>query len=238
MIHPNPLFARVLLAATVVLFASCSKQEAPTATAEPSTAQAAPAAPPIALDPEISAELAARLVRDHAPVLGPPQAPVTLVEFLDPACEGCAAFSPIVKQIQLLYPDELRVVVRFAAFHQGSDEAVRLLVAAQKQGKFDSTLDALFERQQEWASHHAPNVEQAWKIAADAGLNIAKARRDASSASADEVLRIDGEDVVALKVDRTPTFFVNARALSQFGPDPLLNLVKQEVEKARAAARP
>jgi protein-disulfide isomerase len=161
---------------------------------------------------------------------------VTITEFLDPACEGCAAFAPIVKQIQLLYPEEVRVVVRYAAFHQGSDEAVRLLEAARQQGKFEPVLEALFQRQPEWASHHAPNIEMAWKIAGESGLNLARARRDARTPQADQVLRQDGEDVVELKVERTPTFFVNGRSMTNFGPQPLLDLVKQEVEKTKAVS--
>jgi protein-disulfide isomerase len=198
-------------------------------------AEPAPSAAPAELNPALPADLASRLVRDHSPVIGPAQAPVTIVEFLDPACEGCAAFSPVVKQIQLLYPDQVRVVVRYAAFHEGSDEAVRLLVAAQQQGKLESTLDALFERQQEWASHHAPDIAQAWKIAAASGLELARARRDAKGPQADQVLRADGEDLVALQVERTPTFFVNGRTLTQFGPNELMELVKQEVAKSAPA---
>lgn len=227
-------YAVAMLLGCATLLAACSKQEPPPPAPVVAEAPAA-AAPVIAVDPAVSADLAARLVRDHSPVIGPAQAPVTIVEFLDPACEGCAAFAPVVKQIQLLYPNEVRVVVRFAAFHEGSDEAVRLLVAAQEQKKFEPTLDALFERQQEWASHHAPNIEQAWQVARASGVNIARARKDARNARADEVLKVDGEDVVALKVDRTPTFFVNGRALSTFGPNELLNLVKQEVAKTSPA---
>jgi protein-disulfide isomerase len=226
-------YAVAMLAGCMTLLAACSKQEAPPPAPTPAAAApAAPVAPPADLNPALAPEFAARLVRDHSPVVGPAQAPVTIVEFLDPACEGCAAFSPIVKQIQLLYPAEVRVVSRFAAFHQGSDEAIRLLVAAHQQQKFETTLDALFERQQEWASHHAPNVAQAWEIAGASGVDLVRARRDAKSAQADKVLSIDGKDVVALTVVQTPTFFVNGRALTTFGPNQLLDLVKQEVAKA------
>ena len=224
------IIAAAMLVACATVLVACSKPEPPPA---PVAAEAPAAAAPVnEVNPPVSAELAARLVRDHSPVIGPAQAPVTIVEFLDPACEGCAAFSPVVKQIQLLYPKEVRVVVRFAAFHPGSDEAVRLLVAAQQQNKFEPALDALFERQQEWASHHAPNIEQAWNVAGASGVKLARARKDARGTAADTVLKVDGEDVVALKVDRTPTFFVNGRALSTFGPNELLELVKQEVAKS------
>ena len=232
---PTAGLARIIALGILSAVGACSRQETPPPAA-PDTAPATQApAPAVELNPALSPDLAARLVRAHSPVLGPAQAPVTITEFLDPACEGCAAFSPIVKQIQLLYPQEVRVVVRFAAFHQGSDEAVRLLEAARQQGKFEVVLDALFERQQEWASHHAPSLEAAWKIAGESGLNLTRARRDARTPQADAVLRQDGEDVVALKVERTPTFFVNGRSMTNFGPQPLAELVKQEVAKSQPA---
>ena len=46
-----------------------------------------------------SAAPAPPLIRPHTPTLGPANAKVHLVEFLDPACEGCRAFYPVVKQI-------------------------------------------------------------------------------------------------------------------------------------------
>ena len=38
------------------------------------------------------------LIRSDSPTLGSVNAPVTIVEFLDPECESCAAFAPIVKK--------------------------------------------------------------------------------------------------------------------------------------------
>jgi protein-disulfide isomerase len=61
------------------------------------------------------------LVRSHSPVIGPTDAPVTIVEFFDPSCEACRAFYPIVKQIMAGYPNEVRLVLRYAPFHEGSD---------------------------------------------------------------------------------------------------------------------
>ena len=44
-------------------------------------------------------ENASTFIRDHSRTLGSDGARVYLVEFMDPACETCAAFSPFVKQI-------------------------------------------------------------------------------------------------------------------------------------------
>ncbi len=202
------------------------------AAAESVTPAPAPAPPGVA---PLAPDLAARLVRFHSPVIGRADAPVTIVEILDPACEACSAFAPLMKQILFVHPNDVRVVVRYAAFHAGSEEAIRVLDAARRQGKFDETLTGLFDRQQEWASHAAPNPAQAWQIAADSGVNIAKARKDARSASVDGLLRQESEDLVALKVERTPTFFVNGRPLPSLSPQQLLELVDSEVRRAQQA---
>ncbi len=180
---------------------------------------------PVALSPE----LAARLVRPHSPVLGAAKARVTVVEVLDPACEACRAFAPVVEQLLFLHPADVRVVVRFADFHPPSQEAIRLLEAARKQGKFHEVLSALFERQQEWASHTAPDSARVWKIAGEVGVDVARARKEAGAASVDDFLRLEAEDLIALKVERTPTFFVNGKLLVDFGPKQLFDLVNQEV---------
>jgi protein-disulfide isomerase len=178
----------------------------------------------------LPADLLAHLVRADSPVLGKVTAKVTLVEFLDPACEACSAFAPIVRQIQFLYPDDVRVVVRFADFHPGSEEAIRILLAAQRQHRVEEVLAALFARQEEWASHHSPSIDAAWKIAAAAGLDVKAARKAAASPEIANRLREEGEDITALKVERTPTFYVNGKLLEDFGAEQLMNLVKSEVQ--------
>ncbi len=221
---------RILPLIGVAALAACAKTE-PTADT-PTAAAPAPAAAPAAEQAAatLTPEQQAALVRPHSPVLGNPTAPVTVVEFLDPACEACRAYEPLVKQILFMYPQEVRVVVRFAAFHQGSDEAIRLLYAAQRQRKFDKVLTALFDGQDQWAPHHAPNLDSAWQLAGAAGLSLASARNDARSGAATDLLRVDGEDGLLLKVDRTPTFFVNGRPLENFGAEQLMALVAEEVK--------
>jgi protein-disulfide isomerase len=232
----NPFTGLTTSLLCALLLAACS-DKAPPADAAATSAPArtspttAPATDPA---PALSVEQLSRLVRPSSPVLGPADAPVTLVEFLDPACEACRAYAPVVKQVMFLYPREVRVVVRFADFHPGSADAIRLLAASRQQGKFEPLLAALFEGQDQWASHHQPNVEEAWKIAATQGVNLARARRDAAAPEVDAFLKQEAEDIIALQVQRTPTFFVNGKPLAEYGPEPLLELVSQEVKAATA----
>ena len=236
----KPLSLLFVIAATAALLGCSPKADAPAAAAPaagattPAPAPAAAQQPPAGGEP-LAPELVARLIRPHSPILGPAHAPVTIVEFLDPACGACAAYSSVVKQIQLLFPKEVRVVVRFAAFHRGSDEAIRILDAARRQGKFEPVLDALFEGQPEWAQQPMPNLERAWQIAGAQGVDLVRARRDAADAAADAVISVDDKDLTALQVERTPTFFVNNRPLPEFSAEELMNLVKAEVERTQKA---
>jgi protein-disulfide isomerase len=186
--------------------------------------------------PPVLAVSGETLVRSHSPVIGPETAPVTIVEFFDPACEACRAMYPYVKQILAEYPTQTRLVVRYTPLHAGSDVAVRILEAARAQGKFETILEVLLARQPEWASHHAPNLEAAWELAALAGLDIERARREAFTPAVDAVLAQDLADARTHAVRKTPTFFVNGKPLPSFGPQQLYDLVSEEVRLQPAAA--
>lgn len=174
-----------------------------------------------------------RLVRFHSPVFGPGNAPVTIVEFFDPACETCRAFYPIVKDIMRQYPNEVRLVIRYAPFHAGSDQVVKLLEASKRQNKYLPVLESVLDAQPQWADHGKPNVDLAYRAAQAAGLDIAKAQADAQGADIAAVLKQDVEDLTALEVTKTPTFFVNGRGLPSFGDQQLRSLVAEEVAKTR-----
>lgn len=171
------------------------------------------------------------LVRFHSPVFGPAQAPVTIVEFFDPSCEACRAFYPYVKKILAENPNDVRLVLRYVLFHQGSEEVARMLEAARKQNLYSQVLEAVLAAQPGW--HDDPKVAAAWVAAEGAGLDVEKARADMHTPGVDAVLETDMQDVKTVGIRGTPTFFVNGRALSEFGPEPLRDLVRSEVAKAR-----
>ncbi|MGX5915198.1 DsbA family protein [Aliidiomarina sp. Khilg15.8] len=165
--------------------------------------------------------------RAHSPSLGPDDAPVTIVEFFDPSCEACRAFYPFVKDILDDNPGEVRLVIRYALFHRGSEEVARMLEAAREQDLYERVLEAVLITQPNW--HDDPTVAAAWEAAAAVGLDTEQAREDMNSAKIDAVLRTDMEDLETLGVQRTPTFFVNGKPLPSFGPDQLVELVQSEI---------
>ncbi|GIX54925.1 protein-disulfide isomerase [Sphaerotilus sulfidivorans] len=174
-----------------------------------------------------------RLVRPHSPVFGPKAAPVTIVEFFDPACESCRYFYPIVKDILKKHPDDVRLVLRYAPFHRGSEQVVALLVAAKLQNQYQPVLEAILDAQPQWADHGMPNIGIAFKVAQQTGLDMDKAATQAQSPETQAVIRQDMQDLTSLGVTKTPTFFVNGRSLLNFGPEQLAALVAEEVAKVK-----
>ena len=170
------------------------------------------------------------LVRPYSPVLGPKNAPVTIVEFFDPACEACRAFHPVVKQILQKHGDAVRVVIRYTPFHgEASLKAIRILEAARMQNIFEPVLEAILREQSKWASHGAPNVGLILEIAADAGLDTEAARTQILAPSVTAIINQDSADVKTVGVRGTPTFFVNGKPLNPFGRSELLQMVASEV---------
>lgn len=167
----------------------------------------------------------AALIRMHSPTLGKAEAPVVIVEFLDPACETCRAFYPRVKQLMAANPDKIRLVLRYAPFHNGSDKVVALLEAARMQGKFWPVLEALLASQAQWAPHHTPQVALAWPHLEGLGLNMEQMAFDLTSPDIAKVIEQDLADARTLNVTKTPEFFVNGKPLPSFGFEQLQRLV-------------
>jgi protein-disulfide isomerase len=174
------------------------------------------------------------LVRASSPVFGNPAAKVTIVEFFDPACETCRAFYPLVKTIVNSSFGQVRLVVRHAPLHQGSDTAVKILEAARLQGQYWPAVERALAGQPQWAAHGNARPELIWDLIADLGLDMAKARADADSPAVAQLLAQDIADMKALKVDRTSGFFVNGTPLRDFGEAQLRALVDQEIKKMKA----
>jgi len=171
-----------------------------------------------------------KFIRDYSTVIGNSDAKVTLVEFLDPSCETCRAFYPIVKDIMAKYDGKIKHVIRYAPFHKDSDYIVKLLEATKKQGKYEETLEALFRYQNQWVQHHNPNIPIVWKLMAHIGLDIEQLKKDFNDPALDALIAQELADVKTLGVKKTPQFFVNGKMLQVFGQKQLIELIESELK--------
>lgn len=169
------------------------------------------------------------LVRPGAKTLGPPDAKVHIVEFMDPGCETCSAFHPFVKELIDDNPGKVRVSIRYLPLHEGADTMVKVLEAADRQGKYWETLHLMFETQSIWASHHHPQPDKIWPFLPHIGLDVEAIRRDMNAPEINAILQRDMADARALGLRKTPSFFVNGEPLRTFGREPLRRLVDAAV---------
>ncbi|MEQ1883353.1 MAG: DsbA family protein, partial [Burkholderiales bacterium] len=127
----------------------------------------------------------------------------------------------------------VNLVLRYAALHKGSEEAVKILEAARMQkDMYWPVLEAMLAAQPVWASHDRPQPGLIWDYIKETGIDIAKAKADMNDPRIVQILKQDMADVATLKVTGTPTFFVNGKPLIDFGPDQLKNLVDKEARGA------
>ncbi len=179
-----------------------------------------------------------QLVRADSPTLGAADAPVTIVEFLDPECESCRAFNPAVKKILKEYDGKVRLVVRYMPLHPNSLSAATFTEAAGEQGKYWQAQELLFQKQPEWGTKHGPSPGPTADITALFKKYAMELRLDTTkmdSAFAENryagKLERDKKDGQALGVRQTPTIFVNGRKLARLYEADLKSLIEEELKQ-------
>ncbi|MFZ3160017.1 MAG: thioredoxin domain-containing protein [Rhodoferax sp.] len=186
---------------------------------------------------EAAAQLAqqnmAALVRADAPSFGKPDAPVHIVEFFDPACGTCREFYPMVKALMAQHPGQIRLSLRYAPFHPGSDTVVKVLEASRQQGRFEATLEALFARQDVWVQNHTANAQLTGPLLAPLGMDLAQLQNDANAPEVATIIARDLADAKTLNVTMTPEYFVNGKPLPRFGFAELKQLVNDALANAK-----
>ena len=166
---------------------------------------------------------------DKSFTYGNENAKVHIVEFFDPACGACANFHFFLKKIIEKHPDDIKVTLRYAPFFKGSKYVARILEASRKQGKFMEVLELLFKKQDKWASHTNPNLNAIWELLPYLSLDIDKLINDMKDSQISIIIDRDIKDGGSLKINQTPTYFVNAKPLLKFGAKQLEALINSEL---------
>lgn len=151
--------------------------------------------------------------KDH--IFGNPEAKVVMIEYSDFQCPACAAYQPLVKQVANEYKDSLEFVYRHFPLpqHQNAKTSARAAEAAAKQNKFWEIHDLLFEKQTSWENSGNPeNIFS--EYAASLGLNTDQFKKDYNSSEIKDKVNQSYTDATFLRLDHTPTFFVNGKEIS------------------------
>src|SRR5688572_16423232 len=170
------------------------------------------------------------LVAPYDGVLGPKDAPVTIVEFSDFQCPYCKRGADTVHQIAKEYPKDVRIVFKHnpLSFHKDAFLASEASMAAGEQGKFWEYHDKLFANQQKL---DRASLEQ---YAQELQLDMAKFKSAIESgkfkAQIDESIKY----AQSVGARGTPTFFVNGKLVRGAQPfDQFKPTIEQELAYAK-----
>jgi cyclophilin family peptidyl-prolyl cis-trans isomerase/protein-disulfide isomerase len=146
---------------------------------------------------------------------GPSSATVTIIEYADFQCPGCAMLSTILKDLRAAYPEDLQVVYRHFPLESANDKAVIAAQAAEaagKQGKFWEMHDMLYETQAAWTDLAPADFEQWVKArAANLGLDIQTFSADLHSPGVENKIKSAEETGNQIGLPGIPLLVVNGQ---------------------------
>ncbi|MEK0346606.1 MAG: thioredoxin domain-containing protein, partial [Nitrosopumilus sp.] len=108
--------------------------------------------------------LSMKISVDNDPIIGNPDAPITIIEFSDFQCPFCARFYtqtlPLIHE-EYIEQGKVKLVFRDFPIQSIHPNALPASVAAEcanEQGKFKEMHDTLFENQNEWSRQETANA--------------------------------------------------------------------------------
>ena len=149
--------------------------------------------------------------------LGPANAPVTITEYASMTCPHCAAFNETVfPKIKSEYIDSGKVRYVFREFpldiKAAAGSMLARCIAKDDAGKYFAVIDMLFKQQNDWVVKNT--TETLTRIGKQAGLS----QQAVEDCLKDQALldKIAADQKFAnevLKVNSTPTFFINGEMI-------------------------
>lgn len=175
----------------------------------------------------VSLSLALQSAAQSAPTSQPATDSVRIVLFSDFQCSYCAQFARTFRELQSKGVEGVRTIVQFKHFplriHPAAQLAHQASQAAGEQGKFWEMHDLLF------ANQSAVKADDLAQYALKLGLDLNRFMNDLYSDRLKQLIEADKAEGERLRVNGTPTFFVNGKSHSgNHSIDELRHLVKAE----------
>jgi protein-disulfide isomerase len=175
-----------------------------------------------------------------SPILGNPNALVTIIEFSDFQCPFCSRVEPSLKAVREKYGDKVRLVWKNEPlpFHPAAGPAAEaaMEVRAEKGDKgFWDVHDKFFASQKDLMNGKEPNIDAIVKIATDAGGSADKVKAAIAGSTHKKEIDADNELSQDFQASGTPHFFINGRRLVGAQPvEKFEKIIDEEVAKAQA----
>jgi|CZKU01.1.fsa_nt_gi protein-disulfide isomerase len=175
-----------------------------------------------------------------SPILGSPNALVTIVEFSDFQCPFCSRVEPTLKGLRDKYGDKIRLVWKNEPlpFHPAAGPAAEaaMEVRAEKGDKgFWDAHDKFYANQKDLVSGQTPNVDGIVKMAAETGASADKVKKAITDQTHKKDIDADQDLSEDFQASGTPHFFVNGRRLVGAQPqEKFEKIIDEEIAKAQS----
>lgn len=148
---------------------------------------------------------------------GPANAKYTFIVYSNFTCSHCANLEPVLVTLQGLYPEDIRVVLRYVTTGDNSNIAAQAAEAANIQGKFSEMKDVLFENQATWYYYSADEF-RTWlgEQATAFGMDVEQFNTDLDSETILNKIVENRAKVDELGITGTPTMYINNRQYSPY----------------------
>jgi protein-disulfide isomerase len=142
-----------------------------------------------------------------APITGPANAPVTIIEYSDFQCPYCAKAVEELRTVLQAYPTQVKLVFKQFPLDQHSQAALAAAasLAAHKQGKFWPLHDAMYADRTHLSKQ---NIEA---MASKIGLDMKKFSQDWQAPSTKQEVLREMEEGERSGVQGTPTIFIDGK---------------------------
>jgi len=141
-------------------------------------------------------------VRKENPVMGPENAPITIISFMDFQCPYCSRSLSTISRLMEMYSEKLRLVYKNTPLknHAKAFDAAKAALAAHKQGNFWEFKELLF------ADLSKLNDKGYVKLAGELGLNVETFNLDRKSDAVAAVIMGDQQEAAKNSISSVPFF--------------------------------
>lgn len=163
----------------------------------------------------VNADGAILAVRPSDHRQGNPDAKATLIEYGDFQCPACGAVEPLLERLLAEHASEVQLIFRNFPLpqHRNAELMARAAEAADKQGKYFELHDVIYAKQAEW-SESAKARELVEDYARELGLDVERFTADLFAQAVTDRIASDKADTRTLRLEGTPTFFLNGALLA------------------------
>ena len=167
----------------------------------------------------------------NAPVTGPADAPVTIIEYADYECPYCQKAEPSLKKIREQYSGKVRFAYKSFPLpsHPHAQKAAEAALCAGQQGKYWDFHERVYEK-----NGKGLDVSELKELARSLGVNGDQFDKCLDSSAEAANVKQSLDEGLKLGVTGTPSFFINGHFISGSLPyDQLNDLVQLQLTKGK-----